>query len=208
MSAKNLAENVSSFFLAKKDVVKKQLDEVVRPQLEAKVEEIRAKAMEILKPPVEHRAEGEFTPVWRAFYGDAPEVSEESLIATMRSLFLDVSKTEAEMSVILASLPQGNGQISLVSFTNLLRSLGPLQPFYSHLRQFLELPFCLHVTSLEAACLLESQPVGSYLLRRRTDEASFSVCYVEATNAVREVGFSWHEKEEGTCLRLSARFAH
>lgn len=109
----------------------------MRPPLE----EIREKAQEILKPAVEHRAEADFTPVWRAFYGDAPQVTEQSLIATMLSLFLDVSEPEAEMSVILAGLPQGNHQITLVSFTNLLRSLGPLQPFYSNLRQLLELPF-------------------------------------------------------------------
>lgn len=135
-----------------------------------------------------------------SFYGDAMEVSEESLANTLRSLFLDVSRPEAEMAVHLATLPQGNGTVSLTSLISLLKSLGSLSHLFAHLRQLLELPFYRHVSSPEASCLLQGQPVGTYLVRRTTSEVAFSVCFVEAPSAVAEIQFSWHDKEEGACF--------
>lgn len=197
----NIADSARSFFLSKKDVVKKHVDEVVRPGFEAKVEELKelkARALEILKPPVEHHASEEMGFIWRSFYGDAGEVAEESLTTTLRSLFLDVTRAEVELAIHLAYLPSATS-IQLSSFVSLLKSLGPVPRLFSHIYQLLELPFYKHVGSLEAVCLLQTQPVGTYLIRRRTALINFTICLVESPGVVREIPFLWHEKEEGKC---------
>ncbi len=188
------------------------MEEVVKPQLEVftekglnTVEELRVKAMELIKPPVEHNASVEGGAIWRACFGNVADVPALAFLSAVGAMLLESAEEELELMAYLlagpaadAALPQR--PVKREAFVDLLRYCGPFVSLFPNLRALLQQPFYPHITIGEASALLHNQQPGSYLLRQVPGEVDFYLTSIDGGNQIRDAHLTTDEKLEGRHL--------